>query len=111
MPSSPDPFSQREKGRNERRFNTCSGLACLSTVVKEWAMKISYDKDTNSAYIELSGKTPTGVIEIAEGVNLDTTDANEIVGIEVLEGSKKVPIESLSKYEVNRALADRESSS
>jgi uncharacterized protein YuzE len=65
-------------------------------------MRVSYDKDTDSAYIELSTKKPTGVIEIAEGVNLDTTEANEIVGIEMLNASKKFPIENLFKFEVEQ---------
>jgi len=63
-------------------------------------MKISYDKETDSAYIELSKTKATGVIEISEGVNLDTTAANEIVGIEILNASKRIPIESLFTFEV-----------
>lgn len=69
-------------------------------------MKVSYDPKTDSAYIELSSKQPTGVIEIAEGVNLDTTDSNEIVGIEMLNASKKFPIQNLFRFEVDQAVAE-----
>lgn len=69
-------------------------------------MKVSYDKETESAYIELSTKKTTGVIEIAEGVNFDTTEANEIVGIEMLNASKKFPIESLFMLEIEQVAAE-----
>lgn len=64
-------------------------------------MRISYDKEVDTAYIRLSDKKPSGVVEIAEGVNLDMTEAGEIAGIEILEASKKFPLESLFRYEVD----------
>ncbi len=69
-------------------------------------MKISYDKETDSAYIELSPKKPTGVIEITEGVNVDTTDSNEIVGIELLNASKKFPIDTLFRFELEQVMTE-----
>ncbi len=65
-------------------------------------MKIFYDKETDSAYIELSQKKPTGAVELKEGVSIDTTDADEIVGIELLNASKKFPIETLFRFEVEQ---------
>ncbi|MCL4496907.1 MAG: DUF2283 domain-containing protein [Deltaproteobacteria bacterium] len=58
-------------------------------------MKIYYDKEVDAAYIKLSDDKPTGVIEIEGGINIDTTDKNEIVGIEILNASKKFSLESL----------------
>jgi uncharacterized protein YuzE len=58
-------------------------------------MKIFYDKDVDAAYIKLSELQPTAVIEISEGVNLDVTDIDEIVGIEILNAAKKFPLKSL----------------
>ena len=66
-------------------------------------MKIFYDKETDSAYIELSQEKPTGVVEVSEGVNIDTTDDNKIVGIEVLNASTKFSIDTLFRFEVDRA--------
>jgi uncharacterized protein YuzE len=57
-------------------------------------MKIYYDKETDSAYLELSQETPDGVVEITEGVNLDTTKQNRIVGIELLNASQKISLDS-----------------
>ena len=58
-------------------------------------MKISYDKQVDAAYIRLSEQEPSGVIEISEGINVDVTDKGEIVGIEMLDASKKFPLKSL----------------
>lgn len=58
-------------------------------------MKISYDKEVDAAYIKLSDGEPSGVIEMAEGVNLDVTEKGEITGIEILDASKKFPLKSL----------------
>ena len=58
-------------------------------------MKIYYDKEVDAAYIRMSDQEPTGVIEISEGINVDVTDKGEIVGIEMLDASKKFPLQSL----------------
>ncbi len=62
-------------------------------------MKIYYDEEIDAAYIRLSDKDPSGVIEISEGVNIDTTETGEIVGIEILDASKKFPLKSLFSCE------------
>ena len=58
-------------------------------------MKISYDREVDAAYIQLSESKPSGVVEMAEGVNLDVTEKGEIAGIEILDASKKFPLKSL----------------
>lgn len=63
-------------------------------------MKVQYDKEADAAYIKLSSKHPEGAIEINEGVILHTTEKGEIVGIEILDASKKFPIRNLYKLEV-----------
>lgn len=67
-------------------------------------MKIYYDKETDAAYIELSTETPDGVVEISEGINLDMTSHNRVVGIEILDASKKISLESLFTYELDEDL-------
>ncbi len=68
-------------------------------------MKIFYDKDADAAYIQLEATALDGVIEIAEGVNLDTSDDDRIIGIEILNASHKISLASLFVYEVDAALA------
>ena len=62
-------------------------------------MKIYYDNEVDAAYIELSTDHPHGVVEIEEGINLDVTEDHHIVGIEILDASKKLPLETLYKLE------------
>lgn len=64
-------------------------------------MKIYYDEKIDAAYIELSKKKPDGVMEITDFINLDTTKNGEIVGIELLNASKKIPIKTLFNYEID----------
>jgi uncharacterized protein YuzE len=62
-------------------------------------MKISYDSEADAAYIQLSDLVPAGVVEGANGINFDMTEDDKLVGIEILDASKKIPIETLYKYE------------
>jgi uncharacterized protein YuzE len=39
-------------------------------------------------------------VEVAEGVILHTTASDEIVGIEILHASKKMPVKNLFSYEL-----------
>jgi len=68
-------------------------------------MKIYYDEEVDAAYIELSTEEPEGVIELQEGVNLDVTQNDQIVGIEILDASKKVSIDTLYRLEIDRPVA------
>jgi uncharacterized protein YuzE len=63
-------------------------------------MKVEYDDEVDAIYIKLSNQKPDGVVEIAEGVNLDTTAGNRIVGIEILDASKKMDIKTILTYEL-----------
>jgi uncharacterized protein YuzE len=55
-------------------------------------MKVYYDDEVDALYLKLGEETPEGVIEISEGVNLDTTSEGKLVGIEILKASKKMDI-------------------
>ena len=67
-------------------------------------MKIYYDQEVDAAYLRLSEETPTGVVEVSEGVNLDLTDAGKIVGIEILNVSQNFPLQSLFSCEYDPKL-------
>ena len=64
-------------------------------------MRVHYDKEVDAIYIKLGNQKPDGVIEISEGVNLDTTSENKIVGIEILDASKKMNIKTILSYELD----------
>ncbi|MBM4295615.1 MAG: DUF2283 domain-containing protein [Deltaproteobacteria bacterium] len=61
-------------------------------------MRVYYDNEVDALYLKLGDESPEGVIEIAEGVNLDTTSNNRIVGIEILDASKKIDLKTILSY-------------
>jgi uncharacterized protein YuzE len=61
-------------------------------------MKVYYDDKVDALYLKLGDETPEGAIEISEGVNLDTTSENRIVGIEILKASKKIDLKTILFY-------------
>ena len=61
-------------------------------------MKVYYDDEVDALYLKLGDETPEGVIEINEGVNIDTTSENRIVGIEILDASKKLDLKTMLSY-------------
>lgn len=63
-------------------------------------MLVSYDESVDAAYIVLSSKSPEGGVEVGEGVVLHVTKDDEIVAIEILDASKRFPIESLFTLKV-----------
>lgn len=64
-------------------------------------MKVRYDKEVDAVYIKLGNKKPDGVVEVSEGVNLDTTSKNEIVGIEILDASERMNLKTILTYELD----------
>ncbi|MBN2356539.1 DUF2283 domain-containing protein [candidate division KSB1 bacterium] len=64
-------------------------------------MRIFYDAEIDAVYIKFGNKKPNGVIELPDGINLDTTHDNKIVGIEILHASKKFDIKTILSYELD----------
>jgi uncharacterized protein YuzE len=63
-------------------------------------MKIYYDKKVDALYIKLGTKSPDGVVELSEGINLDTTTKGKIIGIEILNASKRIDITTILSYQL-----------
>ncbi len=61
-------------------------------------MKVHCDNEVDALYLKLGDEPPEGVIEIAEGVNLDTTAHDRIVGIEILNASQKIDLKTILSY-------------
>jgi len=61
-------------------------------------MKIQYDNEVDALYLTLGSESPVGVIEIAEGVNLNTTSDDKIVRIEILDASRKIDLQTILSY-------------
>ncbi len=54
-------------------------------------MKIHYDPEADVLVIRLSRKRPDGAEELADGIALFTTADGEIVEIEILRASARLP--------------------
>ena len=59
-------------------------------------MKVHYDEEVDVLYLSLGDQKP--VIEIAEGINVDTTTDGKLTGIEILKASKKINIDTILSY-------------
>ena len=69
-------------------------------------MKVYYDAEVDALYLKLGDQKPDGVIQIAEGVNIDTTTDGKLTGIEILKASKKIDIDTILSYtlELNQGI-------
>lgn len=67
-------------------------------------MREYYENEVDAIYryIKLGNQKPDGVVEILEGVNIDATSENQIVGIEILNASKKMNIKTIFSYELEQ---------
>ena len=74
-------------------------------------MKVYYDDEVDALYLKLGDEPPEGVIEITEGVNLDTTSEDKIVGCEILKASKRIDLKTILSYtlEVEKDLITQKS--
>ena len=58
-------------------------------------MKIEYDKEVDALYIRLRDVRPVGNVDVEEGVTVDLDKDGHIVGIEILDATEKLGLESL----------------
>ena len=58
-------------------------------------MKIEYDKEADALYIQLREASIEDNIDIEEGVTIDLDEKKHIVGIEILDASKRLSLKDL----------------
>ena len=68
-------------------------------------MEISYDKEADAMYIEFRKGDFARNKKIDDFTIIDLDKDNNILGIELLDASKRIPKESLSKVNVRNLLA------
>ena len=59
-------------------------------------MKLTYDPETDSLYIDLSEQPSVDSQEISEGIVLDYDASGNLVGIDIDNASKKVQLKELT---------------
>jgi len=63
-------------------------------------MKVKYDKEVDVLYISLSQKPVSESDESKPGIIIDYSVEGDLVGIEILEASKKISVPNKVEYEV-----------
>jgi uncharacterized protein YuzE len=58
-------------------------------------LKIEYDKEADALYIQLREASVDDNIDIEEGVTVDLDEKEHIVGIEILDASKRLSLKDL----------------
>jgi len=58
-------------------------------------LKIEYDKEADALYIQLREANVDDNIDIEEGVTVDLDEKKHIVGIEILDASKKLSLKDI----------------
>ena len=58
-------------------------------------MKIQYDREADALYIQLREVYVEDNIDVEEGITLDLDENRHIVGIEILDASKKLSLKDL----------------
>ena len=63
-------------------------------------MRIEYDREADALYIQLKAAKVDDNIDIEEGVTVDLDEKRHIVGIEILDASKKLSLQDISNITI-----------
>ena len=83
--------------KNRKKYKDSDNLLGLK-------MEINYDKNADAVYIELSKANFSTNKKIDDFTILDFDEEGKIIGIELLDASKRMPKESLSEVKVGNFL-------
>ena len=70
-------------------------------------MKIEYDKEADALYIQLRDALVEDNIDIEEGITVDLDDNRHVVGIEILDASKKLSLRDLVNITIENLPVDK----
>jgi uncharacterized protein YuzE len=70
-------------------------------------LKIEYDREADALYIQLREVYVEDNIDIEEGITLDLDENRHIVGIEILDASKKLSLKDMVNITIENLPIDR----
>jgi uncharacterized protein YuzE len=70
-------------------------------------LKIEYDKEADALYIQLREASVDDNIDIEEGVTIDLDEKKHIVGIEILDASKKLSLKDIINITIENLPIDK----
>lgn len=65
-------------------------------------MKIEYDPEADALYIQIREARVDDNIDIEDGVSVDVDEGGHIVGVEILDASKRLSASDLSSIVIHR---------
>lgn len=65
-------------------------------------MKIEYDPEADALYIQIRQAQPSDNIDIEEGVTVDLDENGHIVGLEILDASKRLSPSDLASISIEK---------
>jgi uncharacterized protein YuzE len=65
-------------------------------------VKIEYDPEADALYIQIRDARPDDNIDIEDGVTVDIDEERHIVGVEILDASKRMSPMDLSSITINK---------
>ena len=70
-------------------------------------MKIEYDKEADALYIQLRDALVEDNIDIEEGITVDLDENRHVVGIEILDASKKLSLKDIVNITIENLPVDK----
>jgi len=70
-------------------------------------MKIEYDKEVDALYIRIQEKEVSKTIEIQEGVNIDIDENSKIVGLEILDATKRYSLADIFNISTENLILEK----
>ena len=71
-------------------------------------MKIEYDKEVDAIYIYLQLKDSYKTNEIQEGVNIDLDEEGRLIGLEILDATKKYSLSDIFNLSTHNLILETE---
>jgi len=65
-------------------------------------VKIEYDPEADALYIQIRQAQPSDNIDIEEGVTVDLDENGHIVGLEILDASKRLSPSDLASISIEK---------
>jgi uncharacterized protein YuzE len=83
-------------------------MLSLLRLGKENKMKIEYDKEVDAIYIYLQLKDSYKTIEIQEGINIDLDEESRLIGLEILDATKKYSLSDIFNLSTHNLILETE---
>ncbi len=70
-------------------------------------MKIEYDKEADALYIQLKEAYVDDNIDLEESITIDLDEKRHVVGIEILDASKKLSLKDIVNITIENLPVDK----